>query len=186
MTPKVGPPLLSKEERSTHIVDGSVKFAEDILQLLKNRSRSDVRIILEDGEILANKDVLSTRCEYFAAMFSNKDVKFIEEETNSVDMSHCSKVIMDKLIKFLFSGDMYLYDLSLTECSDEDKKEIMDSFDLVGGSFTAEKLLTDVRRSGLYSREEIDGSVLEIIRCSQNAVSTMEDHYAGIINYYQS
>ena len=59
---------------------------EDILQLLKNRSSSDVRIITKDGEILANKVLLSTRCEYFATMFRNNQVKFIEGETNSVDM----------------------------------------------------------------------------------------------------
>ena len=88
---------------------------EDILCLLKNGSSNDIRIILEDGEIQANKDVLSTRCEYFAAMFSNKEIKFIEGETNSVDMSHCTKVIMDKIITYLFSGEMKLNDLKLDQ-----------------------------------------------------------------------
>ena len=59
-----------EEKRETHILDGRDKFVEDILKHFKNGSFSDVRIILEDGEILANKDVLSTRCEYFAMMFS--------------------------------------------------------------------------------------------------------------------
>ena len=345
--------------------------------MVTSGSSNDVKIVLEDGEIFANKDVLSARSDYFATMFSSKnEFKFIEGENNTVDMGHCSKVIMDKIIKFMFSGGMCLHDLSLlvlvkmmnmtsmmmlddlhneirdyvleiipgtrenyailpelvnslklaenfkfeelkkslvlelflsledltdipdvvqnsdafmmlpsnllkeillknrestllkyyvedededyvepnetdedtddddymeydtdtddsedtcvftsdvefqdddddeeeideevesddetdciriaddvrfdafefwltrNECSDEVKKEIMDSFDLVGGSFTAEKLLTDVRRSGLYSIEEIDRSVLEIIRCSQNAVSTMEDHFSGVI-----
>ena len=64
--------------------------------------------------IMANKDVLSARSDYFATMFSNyKDVKFVEGETNKVDMSHCSKIVMEKIIKYLFSGDMELHDLTL-------------------------------------------------------------------------
>ena len=88
---------------------------EDILRLLKNGSFTDIRIILEDGEILANKDVLATRCEYFATMFSNNEVKFIEGETNSVDLSYCSKVVMDKIIDYLFSGEMKFNDFNLEQ-----------------------------------------------------------------------
>ena len=109
------PKMSTKEKRATHVLDGRDKFVEDILQLLKNGSSSDVRIILEDGEILANKDVLSTRCEYFATMFSNNEAKFIEGETNSVNMSHCSKVIMEKIINYLFSGQMKFNDLKLDQ-----------------------------------------------------------------------
>ena len=104
-----------EEKRETHILDGREKFVEDILKHFKNGSFSDVRIILEDGEILANKDVLCSRCEYFATMFSNNKVKFIEGETNSVDMSHCSKDIMDKIINYLFSGEMKFNDLNLEQ-----------------------------------------------------------------------
>ena len=111
---------------------------------------------------------------------NNTDDDDENEDEDSDDERDCIRIADD--VRF----DAFAFWLKRNECSDEDKKEIMDSFDLVGGSFTAEKLLTDVRRSGLYSREEIDDSVLEIIRCLQNAVSTMEDHYAGIINYYQS
>ena len=50
----------------------------------------------------ANRDILMARNDYFATMFS--DGKFIEGQTSSVDMSHCSKAVMEKIIKFLFSG----------------------------------------------------------------------------------
>ena len=84
--------------------------------MVTSGSSNDVKIVLEDGEVFANKDVLSVRSDYFATMFSSKnEFKFIEGENNKVVMSHCSKVIMDKIIKFLFSGDMYLHDLSLPE-----------------------------------------------------------------------
>ena len=89
----------------------------DILAMVSSGTSNDVRIVLEDGDILANKDVLSARSDYFATMFSNncKDGKFVEGETNKVDMSHCSKVIIEKLIKYLFSGDMELHDLTLPD-----------------------------------------------------------------------
>ena len=103
------------------------------------------------------------------------DEEEIDEEVESDDETDCIRIADD--VRF----DAFEFWLTRNECSDEVKKEIMDSFDLVGGSFTAEKLLTDVRRSGLYSIEEIDRSVLEIIRCSQNAVSAMADHFSGVI-----
>ena len=70
-------------------------FVEDILRMLERGSLNDVKIVLSDGEIFANKDILMARSEYFATMFSNK--KFKEGETDSVDMSHCSKAIMEKI-----------------------------------------------------------------------------------------
>ena len=53
------------------------------------------------------------RSEYFATMFGNN--KFVEGETNSVDMSHCSKAVMERIIKFLFSGTVTFEDLSLAQ-----------------------------------------------------------------------
>ena len=69
----------------------------------------------------------------------------------------------------------FLYWLSGNECSDEDKKEITDSFNLLCGCFTAEDLLTDVRRSGLFSISEIDDSVLEIITRARKEIKTQDE-----------
>ena len=91
-------------------------FVGDILKLLERGSLNDVKILLSDGEILANKDILMARSEYFATMFSNK--KFKEGETNLVDMSHCSKAIMEKIVRFLFSGWFNFHGLSLTQLLD--------------------------------------------------------------------
>ena len=57
--------------------------------------------------------------------------------------------------------DAFVFWLSENECSDEDKQEIVDSFYF--DDFTVKELLTDVRRSGLYSIEKIDTQVLEIL-----------------------
>jgi len=81
--------------------------------MLERGSLNDVKIKLSDGEITANKDILMARSDYFATMFSNN--KFIEGETSSVDMSHCSKAVMEKIVKFIFSGAVTFEDLSLAQ-----------------------------------------------------------------------
>ena len=88
-------------------------FIRDILMILERGSTNDVNIRLSDGEMTANKVILMARSEYFATMLSNN--KFVEGETTSVDMSHCSKAIMAKIVKFLFSGGIKFSDLSLAQ-----------------------------------------------------------------------
>ena len=89
------------------------KLNEDILRMFYQGSLNDVKIRLSDGDINANKDILIVRSEYFSTMFKNSN--FIEGETNSVDMSHCSKVVMEKIIKFFFSGEVTFIDLCLAQ-----------------------------------------------------------------------
>ena len=92
-------------------------FIRDILMILERGSTNDVNIRLSDGEMTANKVILMARSEYFATMLSNN--KFVEGETTSVDMSHCSMqqghTIMAKIVKFLFSGGIKFSDLSLAQ-----------------------------------------------------------------------
>ena len=97
------------------IVDRREKFVSDIMAMILCGTSNDVKIVLEDGEIVANKDVLSARSDYFATMFSNRECEFIEGETSQVTFHHCSKVIMEKIIQYLFSGNVKLYDLSLSD-----------------------------------------------------------------------
>ena len=54
----------------SNLANGREKFVTDILSMLKKENLNNVKIILEDGEIRANKDVLSARSDYFATMFS--------------------------------------------------------------------------------------------------------------------
>ena len=94
-----------------------------------------------------------------------------EEDYNSDD---------DDMIESKWVGDKdrfyaFLYWLSGNECSDEDKREITSSFNLLCGCFTAEDLLTDVRRSGLYSIKEIDDTVLEIISHARKEIKTQDE-----------
>ena len=89
-------------------------LVEDLLKMFEQGSLNNVTIKLRDGQIDANKDILMARSDYFATMFSNSN-KFLESETSSVDMSHCSKAVMEKIIKFLFSGAVTFEDLSLAQ-----------------------------------------------------------------------
>ena len=79
--------------------------------MLDRGSTNDVKIKLRDGVIVANKDILMARSDYFAAMLSNN--KFVEGETGSVDISYCSKLVMEKIVKFLFSGEVSFDQMSL-------------------------------------------------------------------------
>ena len=90
-------------------IDDKGKLVEDLLKMLKEGSSSDVKIVLEDGEIHANKDIL------IATMLNNKN--FVEGKDNCVDIRQCdvNKKVMEKIVYFLFSGEMKLHDLSLMD-----------------------------------------------------------------------
>ena len=89
------------------------KFVDDIHKMFRDGSLNDVKIKLSDGEIAANKDVLMARSEYFKTMFNNNN--FVESQTSCVDMIHCSKVIMDKIVTYFFSGKMEINELNLAQ-----------------------------------------------------------------------
>ena len=88
-------------------------LAKDLLRMLEQGSPNDIKLKLSDGEMSANKDILMARSDYFATMFSSN--RFIEGKTSSVDMSHCSKTVMEKIVKFLFSGEIEFGHLSLAQ-----------------------------------------------------------------------
>ena len=99
---------------STGNVDKSDQYISDVECMLKTRTGNDIKIVLEDSEIYANKDILVSRSEYFKTMFHNEH-QFLEGESNSVDMRHCNKAIMEKIIIYLFSGKMKLDDMSFPD-----------------------------------------------------------------------
>ena len=61
------------------------EFSEDMLKMLENGTPNDVTIIMSDGELKANKNVLIARCPYFARMFSNQN--FVEGQTDTVKIN---------------------------------------------------------------------------------------------------
>ena len=88
-------------------------FNQGMLRMLSQGSSNDVRIILSDGEITANKDVLAVQCECFAANFRWK--KETKDDFDHIDNRDCSKKVMERIIKFLFTGTIRFKDLGILQ-----------------------------------------------------------------------
>merc|ERR1740128_1193419 len=131
-------------------------------------------IKLIDGEIVANKDILMARSEYFATMFSNN--KFIEGETGSVDMSQCSKAVMERIIKFLFSGEVTFDQMSLAqllELSHTTDMMLLAKFKAKVDHYVVEELLyEDLFENGEYLPQLISGLKLAV----QYNITDIEKH----------
>ena len=72
------------------------------------------KIVASDGEILANKAILSVRSRYFRSVFSDN---FVESRAGTVKMPY-SKAVLDKMIIYLYSGKMACDDMSLQSLLD--------------------------------------------------------------------
>ena len=68
--------------------------------------------------------------------------------------------------------DAFVFWLTKSQCDDKDRTDITESFCL--SDFTGQELLTDVRRSGLFSIQDIDSKVLEILNSCQDNVLKKE------------
>ena len=93
--------------------DFKTKFNKDMLAMLSQGSSNDVRIILSDGEITANKDVLAARCEYFAANLRWKEET--KDDSGYIEITDCSKEVMQRIIQYLFTGSIKFKDLNLLQ-----------------------------------------------------------------------
>ena len=79
--------------------DGNInlrqKLSSDLMKMLLDDSFNDVCIKLHDGEVLANKVVLSARSEYFAASLRWKENNKVKEDSKyEIIFENCSTKIM--------------------------------------------------------------------------------------------
>ena len=79
--------------------------------MLENGSSNDVTILVKDGEMKANMDILAARSDYFAT---------IDGQTKTIDMKHIDKNVMETVISFIFSGEILYRQMKL-----EDLLEVM-------------------------------------------------------------
>ena len=94
--------------------DHSDRFLSDMLKMLREGSYNDVCIKLHYGEIKANKSVLAARCEYFDATFRWKDNN--NHEVEEIVITDCSKkIIMTRIIEYIFTGVLQIKDLNFLE-----------------------------------------------------------------------
>ena len=87
--------------------DIPVRAVDDREEALKNVMQvlpGDVKIKASDGEIWANKALLSTSSEYFSAMLDGE--KFREGQEGVGKLEQYSKEIVSKLIHYFYSGEM--------------------------------------------------------------------------------
>ena len=95
----------SETESSESEIDSpQEKFSKDVMKMLMNGTGNDVTIVLKDGEVKANKDLLRVRSPYFETMFNNNN--FVESQTNTIKMMTVKKKTMIPVLHFLFSGDL--------------------------------------------------------------------------------
>ena len=80
--------------------------------LAEGHQHNDVKIILDDGEVHVNKFLMSVGSEYFSAMFNDQS-KF-EESDGTVKVA-CKKIVMEKLVKLVYGGNLDIKGLKLLE-----------------------------------------------------------------------
>ena len=88
------------------IISNKNFVTSDLLKLPK-----DVVIVLEDGQVEANKDLLSVRSDFFKVSFNNP--KFIECQSKSITIKGCTKAAMMAIVDYIYTGDMDLRNHSL-------------------------------------------------------------------------
>ena len=112
--------------RSLHIKMKNFEgVRRDLLGSLKDPEFCDVKIDCSDGEVSANKVILSMRSEYFRTMFSSS---FKESRTNTVKMPY-SKTVVEKMIRYIYSGNLNCDGLPLRSLMD-----LMELFNLMNFS----------------------------------------------------
>ena len=77
---------------------------EDLRKMLEDGTINDVKIVLMDGELKANKDVLMARCDYFDTMFTFF-YDFSDGGTRTIQMLNVRKEPMEKVLKYIFTGE---------------------------------------------------------------------------------
>ena len=89
--------------------DDVIKCLQDSLQ---DTDVCDIKIVGSDGgEISAIRVLLSLRSSYFHSMFSaNND--FVESRAGTITMPY-TKAVLEKLVRYLYSGQLACEDMSL-------------------------------------------------------------------------
>ena len=87
----------------------------DVIKCLKdslgNPVFCDVKLVASDGDVPANKTILSIRSHYFCSMFSGNN-NFVESQTGVVKMPY-RKSVLEKVVGYLYTGKIDWEDLIL-------------------------------------------------------------------------
>ena len=88
---------------------------KDLSAHLEDPDFNDVKIEASDGEVAANKTILSMRSQYFRGMLSSNN--FVESSTGRVKLPY-TKAVIEKVVVYLYNGRMSCDDLALRSMLD--------------------------------------------------------------------
>ena len=91
---------MSSRAPSDRAVDDREEALKNVMQVLPG----DVKIKASDGEIWANKALLSTSSEYFSAMLDEE--KFKEGQEGVGDLELYSMEVVSMVINYFYSGEI--------------------------------------------------------------------------------
>ena len=98
------------------LLNDKLEVSRDLLAHLEDPDFSDVKIEASDGEVSANRTILSLRSQYFRSMFSANN-NFVESSTGRVKLPY-PKAVIAKVVIYLYSGEMDCADMALRSLLD--------------------------------------------------------------------
>ncbi|OZJ03668.1 hypothetical protein BZG36_03546 [Bifiguratus adelaidae] len=90
--------------------DPRLTVSSNMVKVRENH-RHMLTFVCSDGKVLANKQILAYRSEYFAGMFS-KENGFQESEKKSIHLPHISAGAMQVVVDYIACGDLRVDDLT--------------------------------------------------------------------------
>ena len=140
-----------------------------LLDSLQEEVFCDMKIVATDGEISANRTILSLRSEYFKTMFFSQH-NYVEGQTRRVKLPY-SKDVLEKLVLYLYGGEMDRGNMSLSSLL-----QMMDLLDLVilpsELSIIEEYVETNIK-AGTFP---VSDCLKALVICSEKARQNVGDH----------
>jgi len=102
------PAIVGSHKPPAKIIDDWEAALADLRKVLPD----DVKLLTADGEVWANRAMLSARSDYISAMF---DVSKFQEGTESAgDLSQYSREVVNKVVNYCYCGVISCQDMSLS------------------------------------------------------------------------
>ena len=98
------------------LLNDKLEVSRDLLAHLDDPEFSDVKIEASDGEVPANRTILSLRSQYFRSMLSANN-NFLESSTGHVKLPY-PKAVIEKVVVYIYSGEMDCADMALRSLLD--------------------------------------------------------------------
>ena len=137
----------NKSRAMSLLLNNMESVTKDIVGNLTDPEFFDVRIVGTDGEVPANKTILSIRSQYFRSMFGSNN-NFVESQAGSAKLPY-PKVVLDKMVLYLYSGQLGCDDLSLRALMD--LLELFNMMNLPSEYGKVEEYTSDNIKKGKFS-----------------------------------